>query len=96
MNAGDRHRHFVRIISKGHPPVIDLRGEPVAIEDDVWIGANVVVLKGVTIGRAAVIGAGSVVTQDVPPYVVVAGNPARVIRDLSAEERQVGSLRAVG
>jgi acetyltransferase-like isoleucine patch superfamily enzyme len=96
MNAGDRHEHFVQIITKGHPAMVDLREDPVAIEDDVWIGANVVILKGVTIGRAAVIGAGSIVTKDVPPFVVVAGNPARTIRDLSADERRLGSLRAVG
>ena len=51
------------------------------------IGCNVVVLKGVTIGRAAVVGAGSIVTKDVPPHVLVAGNPARVVRELSPNER---------
>jgi len=60
---------------------------PVTIEDRVWIGCNVVVLKGVTIGRGAVVGAGSVVTRDVPPHVLVAGNPARVVRELAADER---------
>lgn len=50
------------------------------IEDDVWIGANAVVVPGVHIGRHSVIGAGSVVTKDVPPYSVAVGNPARVIR----------------
>lgn len=82
LDARERHRHFVAIITEGHPSRIDLREEAVTIEDDVWIGCNVVVLKGVTIGRGAVIGAGSVVTSDVPPYVLAAGNPARVIREL--------------
>jgi acetyltransferase-like isoleucine patch superfamily enzyme len=54
---------------------------PVIIEDAVWIGAHVLVLPGVTIGRGSVIGAGSVVTRDVPPMVVAAGNPARVVKD---------------
>lgn len=52
----------------------------VIIEDDVWIGASAIILPGVTIGRGSIIGAGSVVTRHVPPYSVVAGSPARVIR----------------
>lgn len=53
---------------------------PVVIEDDAWICARVTILKGVTIGRGAVIGAASVVTRDVPPGVIAAGNPCRVLR----------------
>jgi acetyltransferase-like isoleucine patch superfamily enzyme len=53
---------------------------PVLIEDEVWIGARAIITKGVTIGRGATIGAGSVVTKDVPPFTVVAGNPARTIK----------------
>ncbi|MGC1478859.1 MAG: DapH/DapD/GlmU-related protein [Chthoniobacterales bacterium] len=59
----------------------------IRIEDDVWIGANAVVLDGVTIRAHSVIGAGSVVTRDVPAHSVVAGNPARVIRDRRAPRR---------
>ncbi|MBV8923397.1 DapH/DapD/GlmU-related protein, partial [Bradyrhizobium sp.] len=55
---------------------------PVVIADKVWIGFNASILKGVTIGEGAVVGACSVVTRDVPPFAVVAGNPARVIRTL--------------
>jgi acetyltransferase-like isoleucine patch superfamily enzyme len=55
---------------------------PVVIEDDVWIGTNCIVLKGVTIGRGAVIAAGAVVTRNVPPYTVAGGNPARVIKQI--------------
>lgn len=55
---------------------------PVQIGDRVWIGARAIVLKGVTIGDAATIGAGSVVTSDVPPRTVVAGVPARIIREV--------------
>lgn len=58
------------------------RVSPVTIEDGVWLGGSVVVCPGVTIGARSVIGAGSVVTKDVPPDVVAAGNPARVIRPL--------------
>ncbi|WP_349293262.1 acyltransferase [Sphingomonas lycopersici] len=56
---------------------------PVRIEDRAWIGFNAIVLKGVTIGEGAVVAAGAVVTKDVAPYTVVAGNPARPIRTLS-------------
>jgi acetyltransferase-like isoleucine patch superfamily enzyme len=52
----------------------------IVIEDDVWIGALAVILDGVRIGRGAIVGAGSVVTRDVPPFSVAVGNPARVIR----------------
>ena len=52
---------------------------PVVIEDDVWIGARVIILPGRTIGQGAIVGAGSVVTKDVDPYSIVGGNPARVI-----------------
>ena len=55
---------------------------PVVIEDDVFIGMNCLVLKGVTICQGSVIGAGSVVTRDIPARVIAAGNPARVIREL--------------
>ncbi len=55
---------------------------PVVIEDDVWIGINAIILKGVTIGRGSIVGAGSVVTKDVPEMVVVAGNPARIVKTI--------------
>lgn len=53
---------------------------PIIIEDDVWIGYGCIVLSGVHIGKGAVIGAGSIVTQNIPPYAIAAGNPAKVIR----------------
>lgn len=58
---------------------------PIVIEDRAWLGFGVTVLKGVTIGEGAVVGAMSVVTKDVPPYSIVAGNPARVVRQRNAE-----------
>jgi acetyltransferase-like isoleucine patch superfamily enzyme len=58
------------------------RSAAVVIKDDVFIGMNCLVLKGVTIGQGSVVGAGSVVSVDVPPNVVVAGNPARIVREL--------------
>ena len=57
---------------------------PVTIGDDVWIGANALILKGVSIGDRAIVGAGAVVTKDVAADVVVAGNPARVVKRLGA------------
>jgi maltose O-acetyltransferase len=53
---------------------------PVVIEDDVWLGARVIILPGIKIGRGSVIGAGAIVTRDVPPFAICVGNPARVIR----------------
>lgn len=83
-----RHMQFRTIVTAGHPPELDLGERPVTIEDDALIGCHCVVLRGVTIGRGAIIGAGSVVTRDVSPFTVVAGNPARIVRELTAEERQ--------
>ncbi len=59
-----------------------IESKPVVIKDKVWIGFDAVILKGVTIGEGAVIAARSVVTRDVPPYTVVAGNPARVVKTI--------------
>lgn len=61
--------------------------KPVIIEDDVLIGANAVVLEGVTVGKGSVVAAGAIVTQDVPPYTVVAGTPARKIKDIDEQTR---------
>ena len=61
----------------------------VHIEDGVWCGCNVVILKGVTVGHGAVVAAGAVVTKDVPPYAVVGGNPAKIIKMRFNEEQIV-------
>ncbi len=55
---------------------------PIVIEDDVWIGANAVILPGVTIGTQSIVASGAVVNRDVPPYTVVAGVPAKKIKDI--------------
>lgn len=60
---------------------------PITLEDDVWIGANTVVCGGVTIGRGSVIGAGSVVTRDIPAGMVAAGSPCRPIRPVTEQDR---------
>lgn len=61
----------------------NVNSKPIVIKDDAWIGMNVIILKGVTIGRGAIVGAGSVVTKDVPDWCVAAGNPARVVKSLA-------------
>lgn len=65
----------------------DIRIKPVVIKDKAWLGFNSTVLKGVTIGHGAIVGAGSVVTKDVPEWTIVAGNPAKVIREIPPDER---------
>jgi acetyltransferase-like isoleucine patch superfamily enzyme len=81
----------------GHPlDALSRRTEPapadqlarIVIEDDAWLAYNVTVVGNVCIGRGAVVAANSVVTRDVPPYALVAGNPARVIRNLTPSERE--------
>lgn len=80
------------ILSMGHDPQspgFDNEGGEVVIGDRAWIAYRAVILPGVTIGEGAVVGAGAVVTRDVPPYAIVAGNPAKVVgersRDLTYE-----------
>lgn len=63
--------------------------KPITIENDVWIGANCTVCGGVTIGAGSIIGAGSVVTKDIPAGVVAVGNPCRVVREISVEDKWV-------
>ncbi len=87
VNPRERHRHYRQIITSGHPVSIDLGEAPVRIRNDVWIGCLSIVLGGVTIGEGAIVGAGSVVSKDVPPFTIVVGNPARVVRELGPDER---------
>ena len=84
----------VAIYTAGHPvhPVtrnsLYEYGVEVTIGDNVWIGGNSVVLPGVHIGSNTVIGAGSVVTKDIPDWVIAAGNPCKVIREITEEDRK--------
>lgn len=73
----------VRVLTASHDvssPCFDLKRAPVVIKDFVWIAMGAIILPGVTIGEGAVVGAGSVVTKDVEPWTVVAGNPAKFIK----------------
>lgn len=91
----------VTITVTGHPVHPELRSgmsqfsAPVTIEDDVWIGAHVVILPGVKIGAGSIVGAGSVVTRNVPPGVVVGGVPGRVLRPITDADRDF-AYRAPG
>lgn len=62
--------------------------KPIIVEDNVWIGGSATILGGVTIGKNAIVGAGAVVTKDVEPNTIVVGNPARVLRKITAEDRK--------
>lgn len=87
FSASERREHFASILLSGHP--VDLKNvdsAPIEIADDVWIGFRAIVLKGVTIGRGAIVAANTLVTKDVPAWTVVGGNPQRVIRELEPEE----------
>src|SRR5438874_2000163 len=81
FNLSERRKELERVPTR-QPRLADadVPGRPVRIERNVWIGFDSCVLPGVTIGQGSVVGARSVVAEDVPPYAVVAGNPARVIR----------------
>lgn len=84
----------VTLCTAGHPIEPELRRQvyqynfPIHIEENVWIGAGVIVLPGVTIGKNSVIGAGSVVTRDIPENVVAMGTPCRVARPISEWDRE--------
>ncbi|WP_353065284.1 acyltransferase [Tunturibacter psychrotolerans] len=80
LSAERRSLHIKKIFSTGHPTHLeDVASAPIVIEDDAWIGFNSSILKGVRIGRGAIVGAATVVTKDVPAYAIVAGNPAKII-----------------
>lgn len=83
----------VSIYTAGHPVHPDSRnsgyeyGIAITIGDNVWIGGNTCILPGVTIGNNVVIGAGSVVTKDIPNNVIAAGNPCKIIREITEKDR---------
>lgn len=92
----DHNSHSLRFGQRANDILLWRQGEkswdgvtimPVRICDKAWIGFNSVILKGVTIGEGAIVGAGSVVTKDVEPWTIVAGNPARFIREIPPNER---------
>jgi maltose O-acetyltransferase len=92
ITIGDRCRlgPYVMIVDTAFHELLDRSrrppSEPVVIEDDVWIGAKASIMPGVTIGRGSVVGTAAVVTRDVPPFSVVAGVPAKVVKTLDASK----------
>jgi acetyltransferase-like isoleucine patch superfamily enzyme len=86
ISDNDGHPTDALLRRTSPPPPESIK--PVAIGDDVWIGESAKVLKGVAIGDRSIVAAGAVVTKSVPPDVVVAGNPARVVKHLLARERR--------
>ena len=84
----------VCIFTAGHPIDADIRntgleyGKPVTIGNNVWIGGNAVINPGVTIGNNVVIGSGAVVTKDIPDNVIAVGNPCRVFREITDEDKK--------
>lgn len=89
IESSKRIEDFERIIGyKSHAlSNFNLKPKAVTIKDKAWIGFNTIILKGVTIGEGAIVGAGSVVTKDVPDWTIVAGNPAKIIREIPENER---------
>jgi acetyltransferase-like isoleucine patch superfamily enzyme len=79
LSAQERHQHFIQIVMRGDSTLGSVKSSPVVIEDDAWIGFNAVIMKGVRVGRGAIVAAGAIVTRDVPPYTIVAGPNAAPI-----------------
>jgi len=88
MSDYDGHPVDARSRRTGAPTPPDAV-RPIVVEDDVWIGADARILKGVRIGARSIVGSGAVVTRSVPPDVVVAGNPARIVRKLSESPEEL-------
>ncbi|HEX4717994.1 MAG TPA: sugar O-acetyltransferase [Thermoleophilaceae bacterium] len=90
VTIGDRVQiaSAVQVLAADHPLDVETRatglenGQPITIEDDAWIGGGAILCPGVRVGAGTVIGAGSVVTRNVPPRVVAVGNPCRVVREI--------------
>lgn len=86
LSVSRRHLQAMKIFKKGHTGDLDdVASSSIIIEDDAWIGFGATILKGVKIGKGAIIGANSVVTHDIPEYSVAVGNPAVVIKRLKNE-----------
>jgi acetyltransferase-like isoleucine patch superfamily enzyme len=89
INPIDSHNHFKEIKKQGHPKTMDgLNGKEIIIKDDVWIGFNSIIMKGVTIGEGSIIAAGSLVLKNVPPFCIYGGNPSKLIKKINTNEQK--------
>ena len=89
MNAQERREEMQRVPTREKRlACAAVEAKPIHIERNVWIGFDACILPGVRIGEGSIVGARSVVTQSVPPYTIVGGNPAGIIREISAAERE--------
>lgn len=87
IDFNERRISFLDLIANGEPKENNfVKTSPIIIEDNVWIGFNSVIMKGVKIGARSIVAAGSVVTKDIPPDVIVAGNPARIIKKITEQK----------
>ena len=86
LDAQIRYRENCDFVKTGVHNPVDIKGTAITIEDDVWIGFNATILRGVRIGRGAIIGAGSLVTKDVEAWTVNVGNPLRCLQKLTPQD----------
>jgi acetyltransferase-like isoleucine patch superfamily enzyme len=89
LDAQLRYNENFDFVRSGIHGDVDIKASEIIIEDDVWIGFNTMIMRGVKIGKGAIIGAGSVVTKDVEPWTVNAGNPLRCLRKLEPVDIEV-------
>ena len=86
IDADIRHQEYMNFVETGIHDQTDLKGRDIVIEDDVWIGFNATILRGVRIGKGAIIGACSLVTKDVEPWTINVGNPLQCIKKMNPIE----------
>jgi acetyltransferase-like isoleucine patch superfamily enzyme len=83
IDYNERHDSFVKMLKEGHPTYENnIKTAEIIIEDNVWISYNVSILKGIKIGKGAILAANSVITKDVPEFTLMAGNPAKEIKKI--------------
>jgi acetyltransferase-like isoleucine patch superfamily enzyme len=81
LESKERSKGYMSIVTLGHPSEKgSILSAPIRIGNSAWINFNSIILKGITIGEGAIVAAGSVVTKDVPPFAIVAGNPAKIVK----------------
>lgn len=92
ISSSERHAEFKEMVDNEIiRKEFNITRGAIILEDDVWVGFNSIIFKGVTIGRGAIIAAGSVITKDVAAYTLVGGNPAQVIRNLDHDRHDMGA-----